>query len=338
MTPLAVVERRIARGLLRLPAGLLRVLAGPPHVRDGLTLDPYVQTILRVQRLRRRPGMQTLTPPRARAEYRRDVGILSAPARPMCSVQDRDADGVPVRVYIPDTVRGVLVYLHGGGGVIGDLDACDSPCRALAHAAACAVVSVDYRLAPEHPFPAGLEDAERAYRWAVAQATALGARPERVAVGGDSFGGSLAALLGLKLRGGDLPAPAAQLLLYPACDFTRTGGSRDLFSEGYLLDKDLIAWFRDHTLLTAEARVAASPLLAHDVGGMGPVIIITAGFDPLRDEAKDYADRLAAAGVPVNYTCAPGLVHAFISMTAAVPEAKASLHQAALCLKDKFNP
>ncbi len=337
MTWLGAAEKLLARGLMSLPNPVLGALAGPPHERDGQTLDRRVQLIIRSQTLRRRPQLQDMLPQAARREYRHALSLLLEPVRPVASVEDRIIDGVPVRIYTPSTVRGILVYMHGGGGVIGGLDTCDAPCRVLCDEAECVVISVDYRLAPEDPHPSGLEDAKKVFSWAVHNAEQLGSEADRVAVGGDSFGGSLAALLGLHVRQEAGPKPATQLLLYPACDFTRTGGSRDLFAQGYLLDKALIAWFRDHAFTTPEDRAAASPLLVEEVGGMNPVIVMTAGFDPLRDEARDYAERLRSAGVPVDYHCEPSLVHAFISMTGVVPQADEALRRAAHLLKARLS-
>jgi len=319
------LERAAARGLRRLPRGVLSLLAGRAHEKDGQTLDPMVQFILRVQRLRRRPELQDLDPDAARQEYAHSLGILDEAPRPMRTVEDLDADGVPARLYVPEGPApvGLLVYLHGGGGVIGDLESCDAPVRLLAAEGGFAVLSVHYRLAPEHPWPAALEDTRAAFDWAKREAKRLGFDPGRIAIGGDSYGGSLSALLCLERRGED--GPKAQLLIYPCTDFLRQGGSRELFAQGYLLDRPLIDWFRDHTFRSQEERVAASALRAEDVSSAAPAIVVTAGFDPLRDEAMDYADRLSAAGVRVFHRCEPGLVHAFISMTGVVPAAHASV-------------
>lgn len=334
MIGLRPLERAAARGLARLPKGLLTRLAGAPDVVDGQTLDPMVKVILRVQALRRRPPMESLDPASARKEYADSLGILDEPQRPMLRVEDVDADGVPVRIYeprAPDGVRGLLVYLHGGGGVIGDVDCCDAPVRLLADEASVAVASVDYRLAPEHPFPAALEDTHTAFTWARREAERFGARPDKVAVGGDSYGATLATLLALDRRGAE--GPAAQLLIYPCCDFLREGGSRDLFAQGYLLDRPLIEWFRAHAFTSGEDRARASALRAEDVAGVAPALIYTAGFDPLRDEGKDYADRLTEAGIQTFYRCETSLLHAFISMTGVVPAAHVAVIDMAHRLK-----
>ncbi len=327
------IEQQGAQALMKLPQSVLRKVAGPPRVVDGQTLDLNLQFLIRLQELRRRPDMQTLAPADARTEYNRSLGLLDGPTIPMRTVQDISANGVPVRVYTPEVVQGVFVYLHGGGGVIGSLDGYEVPCRVLANTSQCVVISADYRLAPEHIFPAGLEDSHSVYRWAVEQAERLGGTPKKVAIGGDSFGGSLSALVAQQTREMDLPNPVAQTLFYPACDFTRTGGSRDTFAKGYLLDKELIAWFRDLTFKDTVSCSAASPLLTPRFDDIGPTLIITAGFDPLRDEAQDYAEKLGAAGTKVEYVCEPSLTHGFISMGGVVPAAQAALVRAAEFVK-----
>lgn len=330
------IERAAARGLARLPKRWLTRLGGAPDVVDGQTLDPMLKVILRVQSLRRRPPMESLDPAGARREYADSLGILDPPERPMRRVQDLDADGVPVRVYEPRAAgQGMLVYLHGGGGVIGDVDCCDAPVRLLAEEAGVVVVSVEYRLGPEHPFPAGLEDAHTAFAWARREAARFGARPDRVAVGGDSFGGSLAALVALDRRGAD--GPAAQLLIYPCCDFLREGGSRDLFARGYLLDRTLMDYFRDHAFRSAEDRARASALRVDDLTDVAPALVYSAGFDPLRDEAEDYAARLTEAGVRTFYRCETSLLHAYISMAGVVPAAHASVVDMAHRLKTELS-
>lgn len=333
MIILQAMERQGAQALMKLPKAILRRLAGPPRIIEGQTLDQNLQCLIRIQEMRRRPDMQTLAPTDARTEYNRSLGLLDGPSVRMRTVQDTSANGVPVRIYTPEVVRGVFVYLHGGGGVIGSLDGYEVPCRFLADASQCVVISANYRLAPEHMFPAGLEDSHLVYRWAVDQAERLGGASDRVGMGGDSFGGSLSALVAQQTREMQVPNPAAQVLFYPACDFTRTGGSRDTFAAGFLLDRALIAWFRDLTFTDAPSCSAASPLLTARLDDIGPTLIIAAGFDPLRDEAQDYAEKLRAAGNEVEYICEPSLTHGFISMGGVVPGAQAALARAAQFIK-----
>jgi acetyl esterase len=330
------VERAGARGLLHLPRWVLGQLAGRPIQRDGRTLDPRIQLAIRVHKVLRRPGLETLSPEGARAEYLRSLRLLVHPQLALEKVEDSVADGVPVRIYTPKDRRdpgGVLVYLHGGGGVIGDLEAADPACRQLAHEGRVKVVSVDYRLGPEHPFPAALEDALTVQRWAAANAEALGALPGRIGVGGDSFGGTLAALVAQAALTGQVAAPALALLLYPATDFTRVGGSRETFSRGFLLDRALTDWFAWQAFREPADRPRASPLLAEAVAGLGPTAVFTAGFDPLRDEGDDYAARLRAAGVDVIHRSYPSLVHAYISFAGVVPVANDAMLDAAAALR-----
>jgi acetyl esterase len=232
----------------------------------------------------------------------------------------RGADGqLGARLYVPRNAgRGLLVFFHGGGWVVGDLDSHDAYCRDVAVEAGLRVLSVDYRLAPEAEAPVAAEDAIAAFSWAVEHAEDLGVDPTLVAVGGDSAGGNLAAVVAQQsvLRG--LPAPALQLLLYPALDLVGRRPSRDLFGEGFFLTEDDIIWYREHYTPDPAIRSSplVSPLLASDLSGLCPAHIVTAGFDPLRDEGNEYADLLSAAGVPVTHICEPDMVHGFANILA----------------------
>ncbi len=218
----------------------------------------------------------------------------------------------------------MLVYFHGGGWVVGDLDTHDAPCRLLARAAGVRVLSVDYRLAPEHRFPAAADDALAAFRWAVEHAAELGADPRRIAVGGDSAGGNVSASTALQAARDGGPAPAFQLLIYPVTDnaapsdpATQTGSYR-MFADGFFLTAEQMRWYRAHYFGAAEATAArdvrASPLLADDLSGLAPAHVVTAGFDPLRDEGEAYAARLREAGVRTTLRRHPGLIHGFVNV------------------------
>ncbi len=250
------------------------------------------------------------------------------------SVRELEIDGAdgPLRArhYLPpqsgtSATPPLLVFFHGGGFVIGDLDTHDEPCRMLCRHAAVQVLSVDYRLAPEHPFPAGVRDALAAFRWAVAHAPELGADADRVAVGGDSAGGNLSAVTAqLAARDGG-PTPVLQLLMYPAVDLTdaRTP-SGQLFAEGFYLTENDRQWFTRHYLSGGDGDATdprASPKLADDLGGLAPAIVTTAGFDPLRDEGEAYAAALREAGGRVVVDRMPELIHGFINMTT-IPAAR----------------
>src|SRR4051812_6049769 len=226
---------------------------------------------------------------------------------------------IRARLYVPPGIPDpspLLVYFHGGGYVCGDLDTHDSACRFLAAGAELRVLSVDYRLAPEHPFPAAVEDGLAALRFASDNAKSLGAGP--IAVGGDSAGGNLAAVVAQEARGEE-HAPAVQLLIYPVTDWSRKAESYRLFREGFFLTEAEMDWYRAHYLPGdpgAARDPRASPLLADDLTGVAPACVVVAGFDPLRDEGIAYARRLEEAGVPTALRVYWGLVHGFVNATA----------------------
>jgi len=236
------------------------------------------------------------------------------------AVEDRDADGVSVRVYRPssDTNLPILVVFHGGGWVIGNVEQYDGIARWIANASGAIVVSVDYRLAPEHPYPAPLDDCWTAVQWAAAHASELGGDATRIAVGGDSAGGNLAAVCALLARDAGGPELALQALVYPACDVDFETASYVANAEGYLLDRDQMQWFFDcyTTGHVDPTDWHVSPLRASDLGGVAPAVILTAEYDPLRDEGAAYADRLREAGVAVEYRCFEGMIHSFFGLPA----------------------
>ena len=246
--------------------------------------------------------------------------LRAVPRPDVAHVEDRAAPGphgpVPVRIYVPDapSPRPALVLLHGGGFVFGDVETHDPTARRFCAEAGVVVASVDYRLAPEHPFPAAVDDAEAATRWTIDHATELGADPERVVVSGDSAGGNLAAVVARRLRDAGGPPLAGQLLIYPTTDM-RPGDhhpSKRELAEGYGLDAAEMAWFGER-YLNGEADTEhpdASPLLASDLSGLPPAFVLTAEYDPLRDEGDAYAARLAEAGVPVEHVRLAGTIHA----------------------------
>jgi acetyl esterase len=236
------------------------------------------------------------------------------------AVEDHDAGGVPVRVYRPssDPDLPIFVVFHGGGWVIGSVEQYDGIARWLANASGAVVVSVDYRLAPEHPYPAPLDDCWQALQWTASHAADIGGDGTRIAVGGDSAGGNLAAVCALLARDAGGPALALQVLVYPVCDIDFETASYAANGEGYLLDTDQMHWFFDcYTAGHVDpADWHVSPLHAPDLGGVAPAVILTAEYDPLRDEGEAYADRLRAAGVAVEYRCFEGLIHSFFGLPA----------------------
>ena len=282
----------------------------------------------------------------AEARRRYDAGTeIFAPKTPeMLSVEDRELPGPGerprVRLYAPRIAAEgrplpALIYFHGGGWVFGNLDTHDAICRILADRAGCRVVSVDYRLAPEHKFPAGFYDCTQATRWVAANAAELGIDPKRIAVGGDSAGGNLAAAIAIAAREAGGPAIALQLLLYPGTDMAGETESKRLFAKGYLLTAEAMKRSRSHYLnnMDEAADWRASPLRAASHADLPPAFVLTAEFDPLRDEGKAFADALAGAGVPVTYKCYPGMLHGFARMGALVDMADEALTDAAKALK-----
>ena len=285
-------------------------------------------------------------PDEARALYLRSTEALAPPPVELPRIENRSIPGpaaaVPLRIYWPDaaaTASPALVYFHGGGWVFGDLETHDALCRALARETPCVVVSVDYRLAPEHKFPAGLVDCLAATNWVAANAAELGVDPARLAVGGDSAGGNLAAAVAqsMKARGG--AALVFQLLIYPAVDFLADTDSLRSNGEGYLLTREAIRWTMEQYLPSpADAEDArASPLRALDLSDLPPTLVITAEFDPLRDEGADYANAVGRAGGQVELCCYDGMVHGFMRMAGVVDEAKVAIAHAAASLKAAFD-
>jgi acetyl esterase len=293
------------------------------------------------------PPYDTLPPPEARRQYREARKALTPPPPDVASVQDRPAPGphgpIPVRCYrplgsAPDDRLPVLVYFHGGGWTIGDLETHDWVCRSLANETPCAVVAVDYRLGPEDKFPAAVDDARAATRWVAASADELRVDPSRVAVGGDSAGGNLAAVVALTARDEGGPALAFQLLIYPGTQIEADFPSLRELGEGHLLTNRLMTWFRSCYVRGPEdcSDWRTSPLLARDHSRLPPALVITGEYDPLRDEGKAYADRLQASGVGTAYSCYPGMIHGFVTMARVIPAAHAAIAESARALAAAF--
>jgi acetyl esterase len=323
--------RALARATFRLPGPLLQALAGRDEVVvDGQALDRQVQLLLRLEERLQLPALGAGPVDEIRANFRRTSTLLVAapPRHARRDLEVRGARGaLRARLYGPPAgpagsagVLPGLVYFHGGGWVVGDLETHDAVCAALAVEAGCRVVAVDYRRAPEHPFPAPHEDAWAAFRDVVARAAELGLDPARVGVAGDSAGGNLAAGVSRVARDAGGPAPRVQALVYASLDQTRDTASTERFASGFLLSRDDIRWYRARCFPRDEDRadLRASPLLAPDLVGLAPAIVVTAGFDPLRDEAHAYAARLREAGVPVVERCERSLVHGFLNLTGAI--------------------
>ena len=303
-------------------------------------LDPQARALIDLMIEKGVPPTHTLTPAQARVFYRDRRGFTQPEPPPMAEVRELRAGEVPLRLYRPAGTQAaevlpVLVYFHGGGWTIGDLDTHDVLCRQLAQASGGAVVSVDYRLGPEHRFPAAVEDCVAATRWVREQAASLALDASRLAVGGDSAGGNLAAVTCLVLREAGQALPAFQLLIYPATDMRAQAPSHATNGQGYLLTRDSVAYYRGHYLGGAEqwSDWRASPLLAPDHRGLPPALVLTAGFDPLRDEGLQYADALSAAGVPAQYVCFERQIHGFITMGRVLEEANTAVELCAASLR-----
>jgi acetyl esterase len=309
----------VLRALFALPTPVRRLIAGRPVRLDGQTLDLDAQLLLKMQRL---SGIELHgeTERLARAAISGGRELVDGPRIEPVTTKDLVLpNDIPARLYRPGELPDgspLLIFFHGGGFVIGDLDTHDQLCRFLARNAGVRVLSVGYRLAPEDPFPAAVEDCLTAFKWAAAEATALGADPKLIALGGDSAGGNLAAVTALQAASGS-PRPVFLLLIYPTVDATTRRRSRELFGNGYFLTDPGMDWFMERYVPDPATRSdpRVSPLLAEDLSGLPPTYIATAGFDPLRDEGELFARRIAEAGVPVVLRRHEGLFHGFASMT-----------------------
>jgi acetyl esterase len=305
-----------------------------------MPLDPVVRPLLDAFAAANPTPLPSMTPVQAREMF--EKMRLPLPPDPVAKVEERRIPGpageIPVRIYAPENARGLLVYFHGGGWVIGSLDSHDLPLRTLANAAGCTIVSVDYRLAPEHRHPAAAEDCYAATRWAADHAGSFGADPALLAVGGDSAGGNLAAVVALLARERSGPALRFQLLVYPVTDhdFERTSYREN--AEGYFLGREDMRWFWDHYVPNASERNAftASPFRAKSLTGLPRAHVITAEYDPLRDEGEAYAARLREANVPVTLTRYDGQIHGFFGMPTLMPRGKEAIAQAAEKLRAAF--
>lgn len=309
-----------------------------------MPLDERVRAMLDQMAALGQPPIHELRPEEARANRQATAALGTYPAEP-AATEDRRVPGpageIPVRIYRPasDETLPIVVFLHGGGWVIGDIESHDAVCQQLATRVPAIVVSVDYRLAPEHRYPAALEDCMAATRWVDEHAQGLGGDRHRMAVAGDSAGGNLSALVALRSRDEGGPRLAFQLLVYPATDLTCSFPSHAENAQGYLLTSDAIAWFLDHYIDEGDRkRPDASPHFAEDVSGLPPALVITAEFDPLRDEGEAYAERLRAAGVPATATRYPGMIHAFFNMDAILPQAGQAIDEAATALRAALHP
>ena len=306
-------------------------------------LHPQARALLDLIDQRAAPAVHEQTPLEARESYRARRFFTQPDAQPVAHVRELTADGphgpIAMRLYRPTPETSgalpVLVYFHGGGWVIGDLDTHDALCRALANGSGCAVVSVDYRMGPEHRFPAAVDDCLAATYWVRRNAATLNVNPDKLAVGGDSAGGNLAAVIALAARNaGDLPV-AYQLLIYPATVQRRVTRSGAVNGQGLLLTVDSMRYFHDHYIDDDrhDHDWRAAPLLCDDLGRLPPALVLTAGFDPLRDEGIEYAHRLTQAGNRATLVSFERQIHGFITMGKVIDEAEEAIAMCAAALK-----
>ncbi|MDA8020155.1 MAG: alpha/beta hydrolase [Thermoanaerobaculia bacterium] len=348
--PRRSLKRRLLDRLLRLPPGLLERVGGGRVTTDGRHLDPIYPFLLRFANRGRAP--QELRPEEARSSFLRKVELVGPDPLLMDRIEDRhvetDSGTVPVRVYLPPNLAEdpapAVVFYHGGGWVQGDLESHHALCTLIAQRVPCRVVAVDYRLAPEHPYPAAVDDALAAYRWVATEGSSMRIDPQRIAVMGDNAGGNLATVTCIQLRdlarreACDVPQPCAQVLLYPITDWPRDRDSYQAFGEGLVLDRATIEWFFERYVDgdgTNDPRVA--PLRSGDLSDLPPAFIATAFFDILRDECRDYAKALEQSGVEVRHFEFPGQAHGFASMTGVLPSARTAVDEICSELAYRFH-
>jgi acetyl esterase len=320
---------------------------GEHRIRLGhRTMDPKAQIVGEFVKSIRVPGYFPPLP-ELRQQLRTMVTLMDEPAPALARIEDVEIPGpagpLPARVY--DAAgrgappRPVVAYFHGGGWVQGDLETHHGLCARLAQRAGVIVVAVDYRLAPEHPFPAAVDDGLAAYRWLRAHAAQIGGDPARVAVAGDSAGGNLSAVVSQQAPRAGVPVPACQVLIYPALDFSFDTASHRELADGHVIPRERIVWYTEQYVPKGAdpADPRLSPLRAGDLRGQPPTLVISAGFDPLRDEAHAYAERLHAAGVEVVDREYPGQIHAFVSLTKVIPQGLACTCEVAEYLKARLS-
>lgn len=339
------LQATIAKLLLKLPAGLKVKMAGGKALEiGGRTLDPNLQFI--AHGAAGQPPMSSLEPEVAQAGALEGLAMFAAKPEPGVSWEDTTIPGqgthqIPVRIYRPDKQNPdapMLAYWHMGGGVILDVEACHAFCTMVSKIAECPVISVDYRLAPQHKFPAGLEDCISAYDWTLKNAENYGAPAGRAAIGGDSMGGNFSAIIAQESTRRSMPKPDLQLLLYPATDLVTEFDSAATYGETYPLSSDTMQWFMQQYLPDGfdRANVLLSPAQETRLEGLPPAIIATAGFDPLVDDGAAYAKKLEAAGVNVQFKCYDSLAHGFTAFTGVVPAAKEACLEVAGMVRDAY--
>lgn len=339
------LQRFIAKAVSSLPGNLIvKLSGGEPMTVGGRTLEPQLQMI--AWNGRAAPPMSSLPAETVQAAVKTQLALLEDVASYGAGAEDLtipgpDGNTIPARLYRPsaqDPRHPLIVYFHMGGGVIGDLETCNAWCAVLALGTQAPVLSVDYRLAPQHKFPAGLNDCIAAYKWALANAEMLGAPAGKAAVGGDSMGGNFSAIISQQMKREGGPVPVLQLLIYPAIDISKDYPSRKTFAKTFSLSQDTMDWFMKQYLPegTDPADLRISPGHSADLSGLPPAVVITAGHDPLSDEGDEYAQRLKEAGVPVVHKRYDQLAHAFTAFTFISPGSKAACQEIAVMVHDIY--
>jgi acetyl esterase len=314
-------------------------------VKNPKGLDPQVASLLKRMIEKKLPELHTLGPKGAREFFNTSIKLVLGKPEKISKTEDLKIPGpagpIPIRTYTPEG-RGpfpIFVYIHGGGFVVGDISMGDNFCRAIANRASCVVVSVEYRLAPEHKFPAAVDDSYAAVEWVAGNADRIDGDPARIAVGGESAGGNLSAVVSLRAREKGEKFPIYQVLMYPATDLSvHSTASMKECSEGFYLTGADMIWFGDQYFERGQDRRVpyASPLLAPDLSNLPPALIITAGFDPLRDEGEAYGERLKKFGVPVRVSRYAGMIHGFITMDGIINKSKNAANEVASDLSKAF--
>lgn len=331
------LQKLILRLILSLPAAwLVKMAGGKPIEIDGRVMDARAQ-FLGAQGAKG-PSIKEMTVAQMRAASDAGFALMNAVPCPDVRITNisipTSAGRLNARLYAPTQANAALpglVYYHMGGCVIGNLETCHSFCTLLSETAGCVVLSVDYRLAPEHKFPAAVDDAIAAFRWAKANAVTLGMLPDNIGVGGDSAGGYLSAIVSQTMKSAGERGPSVQLLIYPMTDVESQEGSMKSCAEVYPLTSEVMDWFMGHYLNNPDEAKdpRVSPMHMTDLTGLPRAIVATAGFDPLRDQGAAYATRLREAGVPVIYRCYDSLVHAFTAMGGVIPDARKACEEIA---------
>jgi acetyl esterase/lipase len=339
-------QKLIAGMMMRLPAGLLvKLSGGKPLTIEGRTLEPQLQAV--AWNGRKAPPLSSLSPEIVQAATIEQIGLMAAKPEPGVTFDDIMIPGkggheIRARTYRPidqDPNAPLMVYYHMGGGVILDIESCHAFCTIIASIAKCPVVSVDYRLAPQHKFPAGIEDCIAAYEWALRNAGDYGAPEGVAAVGGDSMGGNFSAIIAQEMMREHKPLPALQLLIYPAVDLVENFPSRTAFADTFSLSTDTMNWFMEQYLPEGfdQSNPMLSPGQTRDLSGLPPAIVVTAGHDPLVDEGDNYAKRLESDGVEVIHKCYDTLSHAFTAFTDFSPGSRAACVEIAGFVRDMYS-